>query len=697
MNLLQKLSDWLNKTIVKPLTTAASKTYPIATVSPTTQQKAQQYVAKYPTAPVSKAVISTSPQVRSGQISPTTYQKAASYQTQYPTSPVTQALQQQYQQVTNPYLSQAKSLFSWLNQPGAQVSPQTYGKAVDYTLANPLKPVSQAFSQTMTPSPATDLMRQALQRSALGQQIAGYTAEAEGLKGLYPTLGVNERGEQTAYMPRSPFQNANALYSWLSSKFPDMYGKEGELQGQVGAGTAGYWKGYEKVFGQSQAGQSLLGTLSNWMQNIGKPNVAQAAGMQTPGPVKWNIPQGDLSKMEWTPLGQAEQAPQGPVGTQPGGQKFWWEGGELLGPPTPEQMNTPEYIKGYFNVLLDPATQEQYGYFDKNGKITDKGQAALDNAWDMMANDAKDGYYTPDQIGKDTDLHQNLTEQMLYRDKYDKKWVESLKPDNISSLVTRVGSNDRTKLPPELSQEYLATIPKGPNFGILYDNGYRLKKYQDEAIAIVKQVQDALAGTGVNVMFKPEILNNLEYANIESLKLWINQQPPEFWQKLAESGGSLFLNVTDTGKFNYKDEAIYRANWDWEYAPDTGMKQSEKDRYIEQQRFYNEWYWSEEAVAQRAKEREESWEYYHEKDLEGWGDYYNMLDGMKLYPDAYEYWSQPGKFQELRRKWETTGGGVDWNTWLQQFDFEGEWYRLSPTERGEKPYIYNPRMIRINY
>jgi hypothetical protein len=127
------------------------------------------------------------------------------------------------------------------------------------------------------------------------------------------------------------------------------------------------------------------------------------------------------------------------------------------------------------------------------------------------------------------------------------------------------------------------------------------------------------------------------------------------------------------------------------------MRRSEKERYIDQQQFYNEWYWSDEATQQRQKEREESYDFQQEKDLEGWKEYYAALDAMKLYPDASEYWSQAGKFAELRRKWETSDSGLTWEAWLGQFDFEGEWYALPPVERGEKPYIYSPRMIRLNY
>jgi len=127
-----------------------------------------------------------------------------------------------------------------------------------------------------------------------------------------------------------------------------------------------------------------------------------------------------------------------------------------------------------------------------------------------------------------------------------------------------------------------------------------------------------------------------------------------------------------------KGEQINEAMFAPVYPPTSEVTISEKQEYINEIRFKNEHYWSADAVAQRKAERDESYAYSREKDNEGWSEYYATLDSMKINADANEYWSQPGKFAELRRKWETSDSGLSWDAWLKQFDFEGEWYKLPP-------------------
>lgn len=278
------------------------------------------------------------------------------------------------------------------------------------------------------------------------------------------------------------------------------------------------------------------------------------------------------------------------------------------------------------------------------------------------------------------------------RDKYDPKWTESLNDASLGKVITQVASQDPTKLPPTISQERLDAMERGPDFATLYDSGYRSEAYQNELSGIVQQAQTA----GAQMLYDPEVLNTLTYANIEGLKQELTQISPAQWQDILENGGQITLK-TEFWKFNAKGEPLNKGSWDIDYPPQSEMTKSEQQRYIDEQQFYNEWYWSDESIEQRQKEREEWYDYQHEKQMEGWKEYYATLDTMKLYPDANEYWSDPGRFAELRRMWETSDSGLSWEAWLQQYDFEGEWYKLPPQERGEKPYLYNPRMIRLNY
>jgi hypothetical protein len=588
------------------------------------------------------------------------------------------------------------AITSWITPPtGAQLAPGVAEKAMDYFLAHPLSPVTQAWSSTLPSDSANDTIRRELQIRALNQQLVGYKAETAGLKSLYPTPGVNAQGQPTAYIT-SPFGNMNDVYSWLSGKFPDMYSQQGEIPFGKLAGTPEYWQAAKGISGQSKAGQSLLGSLQDWMGNTPfTPGAVQGQGPTGQVPGKGFTPE------EWgrmgRPLGGAYPGwggvpPSGPelakTAISPEG-KYWWEGGTMMGAPTPEQLNTPEYVKGYFNTLFDPGTHPEL--YDGN-KLNTVGEAASENFWDAFTSDAVEGFYTPEQISKDPEIHEAVVTEMLMRDKYDQKWVETLQDKSLGKVITQVASQDPTKLPPTISQERLDAMVRGPDFATLYDTGYRSQAYQDEVTTGIQQAQS----TGAQITYDPVSLNSLTYANIEGLRAELAQISPAQWQTIVEGNGQITLK-TEFWKFNEKGETINKGSWDIDYPPQSEMKQSEKERYIDQQEFYNEWYWSDEATAQRQKEREESYEYYQEKDLEGWKEYYAALDAMKLYPDASEYWSQAGKFAELRRKWETSGAGLSWDAWLQQFDFEGEWYALPPQERVEKPYIYSPRMIRLNY
>jgi len=264
-------------------------------------------------------------------------------------------------------------------------------------------------------------------------------------------------------------------------------------------------------------------------------------------------------------------------------------------------------------------------------------------------------------------------EQMLMRYECSQQLVECLPDHILSKVITIVASQDPEKLPETISEECLNAIIEPLDIAILWDFGYRASNVFEGVDHTINEI----VARGIAINYDPELVTTLTYANVIALEQWISQLSPAEWQKIIDSEAQITLNV-EFWKFNVRGERVNKGNWKIDYPPQSKMTQSEKDRYIDQQNFYNEWYWSDEAIAQRQKEREESYEYYHEKDLEGWKEYYAILDAMKLYPDAYEYWSQPGKFAELRRKWEISGIGLPWEQWLAQFDFEGAWYKLPP-------------------
>jgi len=611
------------------------------------------------------------------------------------------------------------------------VTPTPAPTPTYYDLAAQLAKIAGYVSPTyVTPQPTE---ADYLQRKAEAERVTSYLRAA-------PTQAYVQGQGYVPYQPgltpsyQEQLDRVAALknqYSWLGTGAPVMAGTAPIGQMPTQQPTAwdtlknwfspqqpaqvGTWQSAKDVFGQSQQGQSLLGSIQDWMgshkaglaggvapvaQAQGSENVTAPGGaVQGQGTVAGE--QKGFTPEEWASMGRPLGGAYAGYGGVPTsglkmaetavipGQKYWWEGGAMMGAPTPEQLNTPEYIQGYFKTLFDPATHPEL--YD-GGKLNTEGTKASEDFWDAFTSDAKDGFYTPEQISKDPETHEALVSEMLMRDKYDQQWTETLKDASLGKVITQVASQDPTKLPPTISQERLDAMVRGPDFATLYDTGYRSQKYQDEVTAGIQQAQS----NGAQITYDPASLNSLTYANIEGLKSQLAQMSPAEWQNIIDGGGEITLK-TEFWKFNERGEAVNKGSWDINYPPQSAMQQSEKDRYIDQQRFYNEWYWSDEATAQRQKEREESYDFQQEKDLEGWKEYYATLDGMKLYSDANDYWSQAGKFAELRRKWETSGGGQSWEDWLKSYDFEGEWYAKPPAERGEKKYIYSPRMIRLNY
>lgn len=684
--MLSALSSWIQRSIVQPISRVISSwTTPRATTT-------------------SAPTVSTPARSTPVQLVPGAVAKATSWATQHPTSKAVQqwkatAPTAAVARPTAQQPSVLQSLLSWLTprQP-AQLVPGAAEKAESWAVQHPTSPAVQSWARGLPAGAAQDLLRFQLATSAVyptAQSLAKSqqaTGRALSTLGATPTESWDPVSKQ--YVPYNPalgqsyqegLRKGQEAMGWLENQ-PKM-----ELEKYFPAD----WQPSQDIFGKSEKGQSLLDTLQGWMGKAGKalqepfttPLTPGEVGAETPAPkaIQPFTPE-ELKTAKWELLPRTVPFEEVTPSLE---NKYWWQGGTQLGPPTQEQFNTVEYVQGYLSTLLGEKANPQYY---TNGELNEKGAAKWSEVIGDIASDAIDGHYTVDQISKDPVIHEGVTFEMLMQGKYDKNWVETLQDTNLATVVRSVASKDVAKLPPEISQERLDAMKRGPDFAAVYDLGYRSQVYQSEMTTIVQQAQ----AQGVPVTYSPEVLDTLTYANIEGLKQELAQISPAQWQQIIDNNGQITLK-TEFWKFNQRGEPVNQASWDIDFPPESEMKQSEKERYIDQQRFYNEWYWSDESVAQRQKEREEWDEFQREKDLEGWKEYYSILDTMRLYPDANEYWSQPGKFAELRRKWETSKSGLSWEAWLQQFDFEGEWYAKAPSERGEKKYIYSPRMMRLNY
>jgi len=127
-------------------------------------------------------------------------------------------------------------------------------------------------------------------------------------------------------------------------------------------------------------------------------------------------------------------------------------------------------------------------------------------------------------------------------------------------------------------------------------------------------------------------------------------------------------------------ESRQRENW-WHWSPQE--QQQRQMEFEESARRQNQWYWSPDEVAQRQRQREESKAWQEAQEIEGWPEYFSVLDSLSLPYFADEYFRDTQRFNDLRRLWQAKGGGVPWAQWLQSFDFKSEWSKLPPSQRGE--------------
>ncbi len=408
-----------------------------------------------------------------------------------------------------------------------------------------------------------------------------------------------------------------------------------------------------ELVGDSEVSQNLLDVIGNWIFGT----VSKPAEAQTPkGTPEEESNLAELTKEIYAPINRN----------------------------APQQTITPDLVKKQFEIL---------GRRVAKLSAADQKAEVADTWKDIVTTISKVG--DPANFVSDPEVHQAIVEQMLINDKASPKWVESLPPDQLSGTLTKIAGYNPDKLPKSISDAYLDAIPPKNELAMaqLWDLGYKGTKLTKDTNDVLTKFNTMSQG---KVSFNPEQLNGVKYMNMKALVSYLQQMPQEQWQKLAENNGRMVLKTTQTG-FDALGNPVFNAVWDTVYPPDSKLTQSDKDKWIDQQRFQYEWYWSPEAVAQRQKEREESWEFSHQKELEGWGSYYNFLDAKKMYPDMNDFYKSPAMFAELRRRWETTGGGVDWETWLANYDFDENWYTKRPTERGEKPSYYKSRIRRVSY
>ncbi len=261
---------------------------------------------------------------------------------------------------------------------------------------------------------------------------------------------------------------------------------------------------------------------------------------------------------------------------------------------------------------------------------------------------------------------------------------------------------------PQLSNERLSRIKDPTVIGNMWQAGYKLPQVIEatsmELDNIRKRVsQSVQIDIADNVAITSDELSKLDYKSLVNAVDFLGRVSDDDWRRIDEEGIVYRPNFSFTGFDSFGNKQYQFQGWyqdtKYETEAEKTRKQTEKQREqsLEQQRWEWQQYWTAEATEQRNRQREDSYQWNLNKSNEGWGSYYQFLDSLKLPPEANEYFSSAAQFNELRRRWQTSGGGLPWEQWLAQNDFMKEWNQRRPTERGEKPYLYKSRIRRVSY
>ena len=561
----------------------------------------------------------------------------------------------------------------------AQLAPGVYKKATSYALAQPTAPASMAWARTLPSGATSDAMRRQMAYHAdlqaagitpaeMGRRVADvnkWTREAQGILGAPPTQGYREGAGYVPYeegMPRS---------------YQEQLARARQAQGLLGRETIPQVEGRyaPEMFGAPREATptqpSFMDTLGKWLR--GEPPTAAQPGvgigaLAQPTPYPWQrgvSPTGVEGQPTVPP--EAPAPPTGPAGLA-AGEEAWRQVYEPAGMPAPPTFET--------------LTEEQ-----QTAQLTD------------VLGRIEQGVIRPEHLAMDPELNLNTNWQMLNTGVPPAEFLASLDGEYMVSLASAAresrGLLDRLDIP----QDYLTNLIADDewSYSSLHDMGYKSEEFLQRIGQSWAAVELPLP-----VEFDQAALKGLPYGDVKALtsKLQFWQDNPEYWQYWEDQGVvRLELESVEVG-FDDKGNPVYDATWRQiiDYKKQDKVRQEQGDeQWLHNQERYQEWYWSQEQIDNRQKEREEYYNWQHEKELEGWEEYYTVLEGLQLDPLANEHFDNSAMFAKLRREWETTGADVPWSDWLSSFDFEGEWYSMAPQRRGERAGVMAPRLKRLTY
>jgi hypothetical protein len=277
------------------------------------------------------------------------------------------------------------------------------------------------------------------------------------------------------------------------------------------------------------------------------------------------------------------------------------------------------------------------------------------------------------------------------------------KTGSEETLMAVIGAAIKRDIPLNVPPAQLDSIKDGRTLVQLYDSGYKAPKVitaiQQGFTSAVHQASE-IVGKDISpyTKFTAAQLLGMKSADIENAMDELKNITKKEWQAIIESKGEVKLNTKVTGYDVFNKPILGFQGWSLMAGILTKeeKKVAKKTADEEARQAEKEVYWSQEEVADRNARRQESADWSKAQSLEGWKEFYAVFDKLKLSPPMDNYFNNPTMFAELRRMWETSGGGQSWEAWLSSYDFEGEFGKLTPPQRGERPAAFAPRMKTVS-
>ncbi len=282
--------------------------------------------------------------------------------------------------------------------------------------------------------------------------------------------------------------------------------------------------------------------------------------------------------------------------------------------------------------------------------------------------------------------------------------IETKANDNQISVLTSAfkklidaGGLATGSLPP-ISDNRLNNIADHDVMKNVWDTGYKASAVINFSTQTITDFYNQM-GIPLYGVESDEQLQQIDYMSLINVLYDLSGQGKfslSDFKRMKEEGKTLRLNTSTKGLDGLGNK-LFSASLETDVPFEPKKKkeeQTEAEYWTEWQKDYNH-YWDPRQVAQRNSQREDSWQWSRNKELEGWAEYYGVLDKLKLAPFANEFFDSPTQFNDLRRRWETTSG-KSWEQFLKDYDFISHWYQQRPTERGERPAAFAPALTAVS-